>query len=109
MESKCCVLLLVRHCHISMLYFTNGYIALRDIICIIVFNTVLMVVAMAFIENCPLLLSIYLYHNCGTCIQYLTFELPHFQIYCTSDVFVGHISLPHDRETMKSMFISCLL
>lgn len=42
----CC---LVRHCHISMLYFTNGYIAHRDIICIIVFNTVLMVGAMAFI------------------------------------------------------------
>ena len=31
------------------------------------------------------------------------------EFYCSNDVIVGHISLPHNKETVKSMFISRLL
>ena len=31
------------------------------------------------------------------------------EFYCSNDIIVGHISLPHYRETVKSMFISFLL
>ena len=42
--------------------------------------------------------------------QYGTFELRiRFEFHCSNDVIVGRISLPHYRETVKSMFISCLL
>ena len=42
--------------------------------------------------------------------QYGTFELrTRSEFYCLNDVIVGHISLPHYKETVKSMFISCLL
>ena len=41
--------------------------------------------------------------------QYGTFELRILsEFYRSNDVIVGHISLPHDRETVKSMYISCL-
>ena len=46
----------------------------------------------------------------GKCLQYGTFELRiRSEFYCPNDVIVGHISLPHYKETVKSMFISRLL
>ena len=46
----------------------------------------------------------------STVRQYGTFELRiRSEFYCSNDVIVGHISLPHYKETVKSMFISCLL
>ena len=39
-----------------------------------------------------------------------TFELRiRSEFYCSNDKIVGHISLPHNRETVMSMFISRLL
>ena len=41
--------------------------------------------------------------------QYGTFELRiRSEFYCSNDVIVGHISLPHYREIVKSMYILCL-
>ena len=41
-----------------------------------------------------------------TPVQYGTFELRiRSEFYCSNDVIVGHISLPHYRETVKSMYI----
>ena len=38
--------------------------------------------------------------------QYGTFELRiRSEFYCSNDVIVGHVSLPHYREIVKSMFI----
>ena len=42
--------------------------------------------------------------------EYGTFELRiRSEFYCSNDVIVRHISLPHFRETIRSIFISCLL
>ena len=43
-------------------------------------------------------------------LQYRTFELRiRSEFYSSNEVIVGHISLPHYRETVKSMYILCLL
>ena len=31
-----------------------------------------------------------------------------FEFYCSNDVIVGYISLPHYREIVKSLFVPCL-
>ena len=42
--------------------------------------------------------------------QHGTFELRiRSEFYCSNDVIVGHISLPHYRETVKSKYILCLV
>ena len=48
--------------------------------------------------------------QCKQVYSYGTFELRiRSKFYCSNDVIVGHVSLTLYRETVKSMFVSCLL